>query len=102
MIPIGYNEQWNHLKSLKLENKAPMEKLMEFNNLMDKKGAPRFNKRKYIKQDENTCYFIIERCIFHEFFKEAGTPELTKLFCEIDKEFFPKAFPEVEFHRNSS
>ncbi len=30
------------------------------------------------------------------------SPELTKIFYEVDKEFFPKAFPEFKFHRNGS
>ncbi len=102
LVPIGCDEQMNHLKSLNLENKAPMERLMAFNNLMDEKGVLRFNRWEYIKHDENTCNFIIQRCIFHDFFTEVGTPELTKLFCEIDRRFFPKAFPEFEFHRNGS
>lgn len=99
IIPIGCNEQWKHLNSLNLKDKTPMEKLMMFNDLMDKKGAPRFNKREYIEKSKDTCHFIIKRCIFHDFFTEVGTPELTKIFCEVDKEFFPKAFPEFKFHR---
>jgi len=102
LIPIGCNEQWNHLKSLNLKSKASMDKLMAFNDLMDEKGAPKFNRREYIRQDENICHFVIKRCIFKDFFTEAGTPELTKLFCEVDREFFPKAFPEFKFHRNGS
>ncbi len=102
LVPIGCNEQWNHLRLLNLGNKAPMERLMAFNNLMDKKGAPRFNRREYIRQDKNTCHFVIKRCIFRDFFTEERTPELTELFCEVDREFFPKAFPEFEFHRNGS
>lgn len=102
LINTGCNEQWNYLKSLELVNKTPMEKLMAFNDLMDKRGAPQFNKQEYIKQNESICHFIIKRCIFKDFFTEAGTPELTSLFCEVDRKFFPKAFPEFEFHRNGS
>jgi hypothetical protein len=79
-----------------------MEQLMEFNDLMDRKGAPQFNKRKYIRQDDSICHFVITRCIFEDFFAEVGTPELTKLFCDLDREFFPKAFPDFKFHRGSS
>jgi len=102
LVPMGCHEQKKHLQSLKLSNEKPMEKLMAFHNLMDKKGAPQFNTREYLKQDENICHFIITRCVFHDFFREAGTPELTKLFCEVDKEFFPNAFFEFKFHRGNS
>jgi hypothetical protein len=75
---------------------------MAFNNLMDKKGAPQFNKREYVKQNNNICHFIITRCVFYDFFTEAGTPELTRLFCEVDREFFPGAFPDFRFYRDGS
>ena len=39
--------------------------------------------------------FRITRCLFHEFFTAVGTPELTQLFCAIDEEFFPRAFPQL-------
>ncbi len=29
-------------------------------------------------------------------------PELTRLFCEVDTEFFAEAFPEFRFHRGDS
>lgn len=102
LIPIGCNEQWNHLQSLGISNEEPMKRLRAFNDLMDKEGTPQFNKREYVEQSDNICHFVITRCIFKDFFTEAGTPELTKLFCEVDKEFFPKAFPDFKFHRGSS
>ena len=102
LVPIGLNEQWNHLNSLRLSEDTGMTRLMAFNDLMDKKGAPQFNRREYIKQNTNICHFIITRCVFYDFFTEAGTPELTKLFCEVDREFFPGAFPDFTFGRGSS
>ncbi len=102
LIPIGCNEQWKHFQSLEVDGKKPMEQLMEFHELMDRKGAPQFNERTYIKQDDTVCHFVITRCIFYEFFSEVGTPELTKPFCEVDREFFPKAFPGFTFHRGGS
>ncbi|MCF2138368.1 MAG: L-2-amino-thiazoline-4-carboxylic acid hydrolase [Candidatus Thorarchaeota archaeon] len=101
-VPIGSDEQWEHLKSMDLAGLGPMGRLMAFHDLMDLKGAPRLNTREYIEQNDNTCHFVITRCIFHEFFVETGTPQLTQLFCEVDREFFPNAFPEFEFHRNGS
>ncbi|EHP85466.1 L-2-amino-thiazoline-4-carboxylic acid hydrolase [Methanotorris formicicus] len=66
-----------------------------------------FNRTQWAKMDNEASefvkrHFIIKECIFHDFFTGVGIPELTKLFCEIDKVFFSKAFPEFEFHRNGS
>jgi hypothetical protein len=102
LVPIGCGEQWGHLRSLRPSESEPMRQLMAFNDLMDKKGAPRFNKREYLKPDADTCHFVITRCVFHDFFAEAGVPELTRLFCEVDREFFPFAFPAFTFHRGDS
>jgi hypothetical protein len=102
LVPIGFNEQWHHLNSLRLYKDTGMARLMAFHNLMDKKGAPQFNRREYVKQNTNICHFIITRCVFYDFFTEVGTPELTKLFCEVDREFFPVAFPDFRFDRGNS
>ena len=102
LVSIGCSEQWNHLNSLNLGGESQMVRLTAFNDLMDQKGAPRFNRREYAKQNENTSHFLITRCVFNDFFTEAGTPELTQLFCEVDRKFFPEAFPEFEFHRGDS
>jgi len=102
LVSIGCNEQWDHLNSMDVAEIVGMERLKAFNNLMDQKGAPRFNKREYIRQDEDTCHFLITRCVFYDYFSETGTPELTKLFCEVDRRFFPEAFPDFSFHRGGS
>lgn len=102
LVPIGCNEQWNHLNSLSLSEDSGMVGLMAFNNLMDKKGAPQFNRREYVKQNNNICHFIIARCVFYDFFTEVGASELTGIFCEVDREFFPAAFPSFRFHRGNS
>ena len=102
LVSVGCEEQWVHLKSLDFNKGSEMKRLMAFNELMDQKGAPQFNTREYITQDDTTCHFIITRCVFNDFFAEAGTPELTKLFCEVDHRFFPEAFPGLTFHRGNS
>ncbi len=102
LVPIGCEEQQQHLNSLGNAITSDMARLMAFNDLMDQKGAPRFNQRYYVKRDDTVCHFRITRCVFYDFFTEAGTPELTRLFCEVDRKFFPSAFPGLRFHRNGS
>jgi hypothetical protein len=102
VVPVGCSEQWAHFNSLALSQERGMGRLMKFHNLMDRKGAPQFNTRDYIKRTDTTCHFIITRCVFNDFFTEVKYPELTKLFCEVDTDFFPYAFPEFSFHRDGS
>jgi hypothetical protein len=102
VVPVGCSEQWAHFNSLALSKERGMGRLMKFHNLMDREGAPQFNTRNYIKRNDTTCHFIIKRCVFNDFFTEVKFPELTKLFCEVDKEFFPNAFPELSFHRENN
>jgi hypothetical protein len=99
---VGCNEQWEHLNDLDVVEETAMARLMAFNEHMDQAGTPRFNMREYVNQNERICHFVITRCIFHDFFTEVGTPELTKAFCEVDRRFFPEAFPDFRFHRGDS
>ncbi len=75
---------------------------MAFRKGMEQIAVSRFNKREYITIDETTCHFIVKRCITHDFFKEAGTPELIRFFCQGDEIFYADVFPELEFSRGDS
>jgi hypothetical protein len=70
VVPVGCSEQWAHFHSLGLSQEQGMGRLMKFHNLMDRKGAPQFNTRDYIKQNDTSCHFIITRCVFNDFFTE--------------------------------
>lgn len=102
VIPIGLNESMTVFRSLKISNKDPLELLISYLDLVDENGAGRFCNREYPKKNSNTCHRVVTKCPFHSFFSEAGTPEVTRLFCEVDKEFYAQAFPELKFHRGSS
>ena len=102
LVSIGCNEQWEHLHSMGAEEGTGMGRLEAFNRRMDQKGTPRFNQREYIQQDDKTCHFRITRCVFFDFYTETAVPELTKAFCEVDRIFFPEAFPDFRFHRGDS
>ncbi len=102
MVPIGLNESLTVFRSLKFSCMNPLELLMSYLDLVDEKGAGRFCNREYLQKNDNICHRIVTKCPFHGFFSESETPELTRLFCEEDKEFYTKAFPEIKFHRGSS
>jgi hypothetical protein len=102
LVAVGCQEQAGHLRALEKTDLLGMARLMAFHDLMDEVGAPRFNERSYITKSDEVCHFVIRRCIFNDFFTETGVPELTRAFCEVDKVFFPAAFPDFAFHRAGS
>lgn len=102
LVPIGTNEQLENLKSWNISHKKGMDKLLAFYEFMGKGGVGKFVQRMIIEKNHSNLSYEVRDCFFSRFYKEAGTPELTQLFCEVDREFFPKAFPDFEFHRGSS
>jgi len=102
IVPVGCIQQNALLAETNLPDDKPMIKLMAFNNLMDKKGAAKFNEREYVKKQENICHYKIKKCVYKDFFNSLGVLELTEFFCEVDKKFFIPAFPKFKVHRGSS
>jgi len=102
IVPIGFNESMLGFQTLKKTNERPIEVLRCYLDFIDEKGAGRFCNRKYAKETDLVCHRVVTKCPFHGFFVEAGTPELTQLFCEVDRVFYEKAFPELIFHRGDS
>jgi hypothetical protein len=101
IIPLGCDETTALLKSLHMPPGKPLDLLIAYLGLVDTRGAGRFCKSE-MKYDKNVCRRIVERCLFHDFFSQTGMPELTGFFCQVDREFYTKAFPELRFHRNGS
>ena len=93
IVPIGVEEQSIHASNMQGPWASEYARLEAFHDLMDEKGGPRFNTRIFLRRDESVCHFNITRCVFHDFFSSVGTPELTRLFCEVDRVFFTGEFP---------
>ena len=102
LVPIGTKEQLDNLDKWGVSQKTGMEKLLAFYDAMGKSGIGQFVQRTITKKDDNTLSFQVTNCFFNRFYQETGTPELTKLFCEVDIEFFSQAFPDFEFYRGDS
>lgn len=101
-VPIGCNEQRENLYSLDILNRGGMDRLLAFYDFMGEGGVGQFAQRTLIKQNDDILHYEVRNCFFARFYKETGMPELTKLFCEVDTEFFPEAFPNFKFHRGDS
>ena len=102
LVPIGCNAVRKHFNSLNLSGLSGMPRLNAFNALMLKNDEAKHNVREYVISNDTTCHYIIKRCVVYDFFVEAQTPELTRLICDVDKEFFPQAFPDFIFDRGDS
>ena len=102
LVPIGCDTVRKRLNALDLSGLHGMERLMKFNHFMQTNDEAKYNLREYVVTDHQTCHYVIKRCVVHDFFTEAGTPELTRLICEVDQVFFPEAFPDFLFDRGDS
>ena len=101
LVPIGSREQLESTKSLGVEH-DDMRRLQAFYDFMGKGGVGRFVERTIVEQSENVLSYEVRGCLFNRVYSETGTQELTQFFCEVDRDFFPKAFPTLEFHRGGS
>ncbi len=102
LISFGRITVRKRFHSVNLSGLSGMDRLMAFNNYMTGQDEAKHNNREYLKQDNRTCHYIIKRCVVFDFFNDAGTPELTKLICEVDRHFFPGVFDEFDFTRGES
>jgi hypothetical protein len=102
LVPIGCQEQLSNVPLLDPDRADPMERLWAFYEFMGTGGVGQFVDRNLVKKTNDVLHYEVRGCFFERFYRELGMPELTQLFCEVDTEFFPEAFPEFEFHRGSS
>ena len=102
LLPIGLAEPRKVLANMGRLSEHGMARLMTFQRRMQQSDGGRFNVRGYHTADATTCHYTITRCVVHEVFTAAGTPELTRLICDVDRVFFAQAFPEFTFSRSDS
>ncbi len=102
LVPLGCAAVQKRFEATDSAGLNGMERLLAFNERMEQSDEARFNDRKYITKTNGTCHYVIQHCIVFDFFSQAGTPELTRLICEVDQVFYAKAFPDFTFDRNGS
>ncbi len=101
-MDFGFALQKQTYDSLPISHLSGIERFMAYRKRMDRSDADRFNQKEYLAVDHRSCHYVIKKCIAHDFFSEAGTPELTRFFCKGDELFFTEAFPDLEFTRGDS
>ncbi len=99
---FGFALEKRAFTSYGISNLTGIERFTAFRKRMEQTAADRFNVREYLEVNETTCHYILKRCVAHDFFSEAGTPELTRFFCRGDELFFGSAFPDLVFTRGDS
>lgn len=102
LVPIGCEEQLDNVDSLGVADRRGMDRLWASYDFMGKGGVGSFVERTIIRNSDDVFHYEVRGCFFDRFYREVGMPELTKLFCEVDTEFFAEAFPELRFHRGDS
>lgn len=102
LVPLGCAAVQKRFDALDLAAVHGIKRLLAFNEQMEQNDEARFNDRKYITKTDDTCHYVILHCIVFDFFSQAGTPELTRLICEVDQVFYARAFPDFTFDRNGS
>lgn len=51
------------------------------------------------KQGNNEMLFKVNKCLFAQYSKQLGYPQLAKVFCSADKHFFEQHQPNITFAR---
>ena len=100
MVTIGVREVNGTLQSLNDPPTDPMNRLLAYLEVAARESPNKFFPAAIVEQTADRLHYQITGCFVHEFFTEIGMPELTSLFCDIDEESYPSAFPELHFHRD--
>lgn len=86
-----------------------IDKERNFNNFCDlelennRVGIIRWNTLQIVERTDRRFEMKITRCMFHEFAKSVGVPELTPVVCQVDNAFFNSYLPDkMMFDRGGS
>ena len=101
ILPIGLALQQGSFRAV--EEPRTFENLVAYQQLTNREGPTRWNKIKVLEQSAYRYEFRVSRCMFHDLYTQIGTPELTRLMCEVDNAIYNTYLPEqVTFHRNGA
>jgi len=99
VLPLGLVIQQGNFRNV--EAPRTFDNLITYQQRTNQEGPTRWNKMEIIEQSDYKYEFRVHNCMFNELYTQIGTPELTKLMCEVDNAIFNTYLPEeVTFHRN--
>ena len=100
-LPIGLALQQGSFRTV--EAPRTFENLVAYQQRTNREGPTRWNKMEILEQSAHRYEFRVSRCMFYDLYTRLGTPELTRLMCEVDNAIFNTYLPEqVTFHRNGA
>jgi hypothetical protein len=82
--------------------KDPFERWLKYRSILITHGFGPYNDVEDVYISKTRMHYIVKRCIFYEFFQEAGTPELTTMICDYDYFYHSALFKEFYFDRNGN
>jgi hypothetical protein len=99
ILPIGLALQQANFRNV--EAPRTFENLVAYQQRTNREGPTRWNRMEVLEQSKRKYEFRVSKCMFHELYTQLGTPELTRLMCEVDNAIYNTYLPEqITFHRN--
>jgi len=99
VLPIGLAIQQGNFRSV--EAPRSFENLITYQQLTGREGITRWNKVKIIEQSDQKYEIQVTDCMYYNFYRALGIPEMTRMMCAVDNAIFNSYLPErITFHRN--
>lgn len=92
----------NAKKSLLFSIPDPFERWIRYRSGLITDGFGLYNEIEDIYVSGERIHYIVKRCVFHDAFLAADTPELTRFICDYDQTIHSLLFGEFYFDRNGS
>lgn len=71
-----------------VEAPRTFENLIKYQQKTNQEGITKQNEMTVLEQNKHCYRFKMTRCMFYEFFKAMGVPELTTIMCSVDNAVF--------------
>ncbi len=98
LLPLGMATMQSNFREAEAERN--FDNLIHYQQLAKEEGATKLNKVRIDHIGNDKYSYAVTRCMFYEFFREMGVPELTGIMCSIDNAVFSSYLPnQIRFHR---
>ncbi len=98
LLPLGIATMQSNFREAEAERN--FDNLVRYQQIAKEEGATRLNKVRIDNISNDKYSYAVTRCMFYEFFREMGVPELTSIMCSIDNAVFSSYLPnQIRFYR---
>ncbi|MBN2440156.1 MAG: L-2-amino-thiazoline-4-carboxylic acid hydrolase [Spirochaetales bacterium] len=103
VMKLSYTMDYSMAKKhLFFEISDPFQRWIRYRSVLITEGFGVYNEIEDVYISNERIHYTVKRCIFHDVFTAAKTPELTALICDYDQTFHGTVFKEYYFDRNGS